>query len=174
MPRIHPFALTAWLLIGLPTAADAHAVGAEARLKGDRVEVDAYFDDDTPADDAAVVVTDAGGKNVAAGRTDARGQWSFPTPPGGEYKVAVDAGGGHRVTVALTVPAAPLGAGSVVSGGPTRAEFTGPMRFVWSAVGLAVIGVGTRAIRGLMRSGRRPTPTHGPVAPAAPGRESAR
>ena len=46
------------LLVALIAAAPAHAhaLGATAKRVGDRVEVEAYFSDDTPARDAAVMV----------------------------------------------------------------------------------------------------------------------
>ena len=37
--------------------ASAHGIGVEAKLKGDRVAVEAFFDDDTPAADSKMVVT---------------------------------------------------------------------------------------------------------------------
>ena len=42
------------LLVCLPAFACAHGVGAEAKLKGNEVVVEGYFDDDTPAQDAKV------------------------------------------------------------------------------------------------------------------------
>ncbi len=47
---------TVFLLV-LPSAAFAHGIGVEAKLKGDRVAVEAFFDDDTPAADSKMVVT---------------------------------------------------------------------------------------------------------------------
>jgi hypothetical protein len=125
---------------------------------GTRVEVEAFYDDDTPAGNARVAVRDGAGKRIADGRTDAQGRWTFDRPPAGQYEVAVDAGGGHRKTVKISVPAAaPAGGetpagnsgpgestatppGEVVSEGPTRGEFT---RTRWLNVG---IGLGAIAL----------------------------
>jgi len=89
----------------LPGVALAHAVGVEAKLKDGKVNVEAFFDDDTPAQEAKIIVTDADGKTVAEGKTDKTGRWSFPAPAAGKYKVVVEAGPGHRATTTLTVPA---------------------------------------------------------------------
>jgi hypothetical protein len=74
-------ALLLWLLFA--GSASAHALGVEARLKDGRVVVEAFYDDDTPARDARVVVRDEDRTAVAEGRTDGDGRWSFATPPAG-------------------------------------------------------------------------------------------
>jgi hypothetical protein len=88
------------------SSAAAHNLGAECKLRGANVEVEAYFDDDSPARDAKVHVLDQEGKTVAQGRTDAQGRWTFSTPPPGRYRVAVDGGYGHLAEVKITVPSA--------------------------------------------------------------------
>jgi nickel transport protein len=131
--------LALFVALVLADRASAHALGAECKLVGDRVEVEAYYDDDTPARDARVSVRDTGKQVVAEGRTDSEGRWSFARPAAGSYEVVVDAGAGHRVEVKLTVPgAAPAAVPQTISTGPTREEFTS---FPWSkvALGLAVI-----------------------------------
>jgi hypothetical protein len=153
------------LTLAASRPAPAHDLGAECTLRGDRVEVEAYYDDDTPAGDARVRVLGAGGEAVALGRTDARGRWSFPRPSPGGYRVLVDAGGGHSTTVKITVTSdpkaepqtartpsdacdccrdeAPTPAAVVVSAGPGLAEFT---RTRWPR---AAAGVGVVALLGL-------------------------
>lgn len=143
------------LLLALLTVSPvlAHSLGAECRLRGGRVEVEAYYDDDTPAGGATVRVLDADKREVATGRTDAQGRWTFAVPPPGAYTVIVDAGAGHRTTRKLTIPGGAAAAGPV-SDGPPRAEFT---RFPWAG-----LGVGVGVIAGLAALGyalaRRKTP----------------
>jgi len=151
------FAVAAVLVL-VPSDAFGHAIGVEAKLKGDRVAIEAYYDDDTPGADAKVTVIDGDGKVVAEGMTDAKGNWSFPIPSPGKYRVAVDAGGGHLAKTTITIPPgsvttspAPTGTASttdvgaapevVVSDGPTREETTGPRRWLMAGVGIALIGV---------------------------------
>jgi nickel transport protein len=150
--------LAACVVLAIPETADAHAIGAEAKLKGETVSVEAFYDDNTPAADAKINVTDQAGVAIGEGRTDAKGVWTFPAPPPGQYKIAVDAGAGHRTSVALTIPAAVATPGPpgdepvTVSEGPTRTEFTGPMRLLWATIGLAIIGGGTWVLTRVMRA----------------------
>jgi hypothetical protein len=143
-------ALASWPAWGL-----AHDLGVEARLKDGHVHLEAYYDDDTAASEAKVRVTDTDNHLVTSGRTDEKGKWVFPAPQPGRYLVTVDAGGGHRVTIRLTIPQGakpPDGkeagtvsqeqqsAAEVVSEGRTREEFT---RFPWARLlmGLAAIAL---------------------------------
>jgi hypothetical protein len=117
----------------------AHALGATCRLHGNRVEVEAYYDDDTCACDAVVTVLSSRKEKITEGRTDDNGRWSFAAPPPGKYQVVIDAGAGHRVTRQLIVPGAGPSAQDAVLE-PTREEFT---RFPWLKLSL---GVGTIAL----------------------------
>jgi nickel transport protein len=156
------FVVVATLFFAAPSTVSAHGIGVEARLKGDRVAVEAFFDDDTPAADAEVAVTTENGAVVAEGKADAKGMWSFPAPAPGKYRVTVDAGGGHRAKTTITIPARPAAAQSttpsegaapatdtevVVSDGPTRAEMTGWQRWLMAVVGVALIGLFTWGVR---------------------------
>jgi nickel transport protein len=136
----------------------------EAKLKGDRVAVEAFFDDDTPAADAKVAVTTEDGRMIAEGKADAKGMWSFLAPPAGKYKVTVNAGGGHVAKTTITIPTRPAAMPTpptpddtapvsgaepemVVSDGPTRAETTGWQRWLMAVVGVALIGLFTWGVR---------------------------
>ena len=173
---VHEARDEAALLAALPAGAHElpHALGAEAKLKGDRVEVEAYFSDNTPARDARVTVQDAAEKTVADGRTDDQGRWHFARPAAGKYSVIVDAGDGHRARIAVTIRTGETGTtttttttappgdadcdcctdGVTVSSGPSRAEFT---RWPWErvALGLSLIALAAFGWRAL----RRPVPT---------------
>ena len=158
------------LLLGLTLAprASAHALGAECKLVGDRVALEAYYDDDSPADGARVRVEDGGKQVVTEGRTDARGGWSMPRPGPGRYTVVVDAGVGHRTQLAFTIPApqststpdavAPPEPAVTISEDRTRQEFTA---FPWLklAIGLAVLG-GLSAAFLVSRRLQRPGPSN--------------
>ncbi len=146
MPRTLTVAVALAAVLGGAPRAAAHALGAECRLQGGRVELEAYYDDDTPARAAKVRVEDGARRVVAEGKTDAEGRWSFAQPAPGRYRVLVDAGVGHRKEVDVTIPAAPGDPVATanqppvtVSAEPTREEFT---RFPWLklGIGLGVIG----------------------------------
>jgi nickel transport protein len=154
--RAAAFAAAAVLFTAGP--ASAHALYAEARLRGDTVTVEVFYSDNTPARDAAVSVRDKGGQEVASGRTDDEGRWSFPRPAAGKYAVTADAGAGHRVSVPITIPTdtvlkthTPAPDEVIVTGGPTREELT---RFPWlrAALGVAAIG-GLAALLWLAKRG---------------------
>lgn len=139
------------------SGADAHAVAAEAKLKDGRVTVEAFFDDNTPATDAKVVLLDETGATAAEGKTDNSGKWSIPAPAPGKYKVIVDAGAGHRASVALVIPAPTPGDSSpevTVSQGATRDEITGPARWLWAGSGIVAIGLATGLIMFVLRRRR--------------------
>jgi len=156
-------------LIALATAlllsphANAHALGADCRIRDGRVVLEAYFSDDTPARHAKVEVKDASGNVIADGKTDDEGRWSFALPTSGSYQVAVDAGMGHRTTVALSVSQEQLAAGGAeksegvrVGTGPDRERFT---RIPWLRVGLGlgVIGALTVGLHLWLRRPKAPT-----------------
>lgn len=148
MPRFLP-ALVA--LLALPALAPAHAVGVEAKLVGDTIRIEAFFDDDTPAQGAKVVVHDGANALVAEGETDATGGWAFAVPPAGKYTVRVDAGDGHATTTTVTVPAHPVAAETAISAGASRAAVTGWQRWAGAGVGLAGIAAGTVVVRRRLR-----------------------
>lgn len=159
----------ATLLVALLTAprADGHALGAECKQNGNRVELEAYYDDDTPARDARVRVEDTDKKVVGEGRTNGNGRWPFAKPAPGKYVIIVDAGAGHRTQLKITIsssgetpslsasgskneececcadPASPAAGGSqdsiTVSDGPRRDQFTGS-HWLQISIGLLAIG----------------------------------
>lgn len=143
LKRVAPAALATAAFLGLAIPARAHNLGVECRLGAKEVVVEAFYDDDTLAEGAGVKVTDAEGREVAAGKTDGKGRWSFPRPAPGHYRVLVDAGAGHRTTQKLAVAgsaAPPGGPATRVSDGPSRQDFT---RFplVKVAIGLGAIAL---------------------------------
>lgn len=110
--------------------AAAHGLGVQCRPRGEQVEVEAYFSDNTPARAATVRVTDGEGAVVAEGLTDGDGRWRFPKPTAGRYQVTVDAGAGHVTRVALS--------SQLVSEGPSREEFTA---FPWLKITIGVVAL---------------------------------
>jgi hypothetical protein len=118
----------------------------DCTLRDGKVEVEAFYDDDSPAAKAKVQVVDLNEKVVASGATDASGKWTFAAPPPGRYEVRVDAGAGHRARKKIEVPAraappesqtTPAPAENITDG-QTRADFT---RVPWVNVllGLAIL-----------------------------------
>lgn len=142
--------VTAMFVLLPVAAARAHDLGAEARLVAGHVLIEAYFDDDTPARDAKVTVTNADKQQIADGRTDSAGRWSFPAPGPGRYTATIDAGDGHKTIVAVTIPAQ-RDTTAIVSDGPPRSEFTKP-RWIGLGVGMLLIAVTAIISRMYLRS----------------------
>jgi hypothetical protein len=137
-----------WLVIfASPATAFAHALHVEARLKGNQIRIEAFFSDDTPAQNARVSVANKLGEEVAAGKTDETGVFTIPRLAAEHYVVTVDAEDGHRTKVTVTIPSdaalrartsTPAETEVVVTEGPTRSE---RRRFPWLrvAIGLGAV-----------------------------------
>ncbi len=151
----HFSALFAILLFA--ARASAHDLGATARIERGRVFVETYFDDNSAPHDAHVIVTNGTGQVVAEGRTDGEGKWSFAVPPPGDYRLTIDAGGGHKTVVPLTVPGEGAGA---VSHGPPRKEFA---RTRWLGLGIGIILIAAIVVAAKLwgRTTRRNLPSTG-------------
>ena len=144
---------TLFLSAMAPANVFAHAVGVDCKLVGGTVQVEVYYDDDSPGVKAKVQVRNADDEVIADGVTDKEGKWSFAAPSPGIYMVHVDAGAGHRARKRSTVPEPKSAAettptpdrtddpskADTISDGASRAEFT---RTPWTkiAIGLTVIG----------------------------------
>jgi hypothetical protein len=98
--------LAAAVLVALLSAGrtSAHDLKAMVELQ-DPVKVEAWFDDDTPAQQARVQVVNVSGEEVAAGLTDDRGVWTFPKPGPGRYRISIESIG-HKTDVRFTIPGA--------------------------------------------------------------------
>jgi hypothetical protein len=128
--------LSVTLLLAAVSPVLAHRLIVDPKIDGDRIRVEAYYEDDTPAQNALVTVF-RGEQKVAEGRTDDKGVWTCPKPAPATYTVQVK-DSGHAGSKVLVIPD-PSAGPSVVGGEPeTREEKT---RTPWGriAVGLALI-----------------------------------
>lgn len=154
-----PLALALALLVILPQQALAHALGISCQIVAERVEVEVYFDDNTPASEAAIRVLDANGQVVAEGRTDSQGRWSFSIAATGKYHVEANAGAGHRARKEIVIEtgrSADVGQENAPVPVPKdREEFT---RFplLQIVLGLAIIGGLALVLRFILRARRTP------------------
>ncbi|HEV3144067.1 MAG TPA: carboxypeptidase-like regulatory domain-containing protein [Gemmataceae bacterium] len=148
------FATVAFAAAIVPRAG-AHSLGAECRLRNNQVELEAFYGDDTPARHANVEVRNTAGDMIAEGKTDNDGRWSFPLPAAGDYQVVVDAGMGHRTTVALTISQEQLATGQGGIAGSIRNQFT---RTPWLriAMGLAIVALLGLVFQMWLRRSREP------------------
>lgn len=90
--RLPLLVVTCWL--ALTTSAEAHKLCLKAEKRQGKLYVEAWYDDDTPADRAKIKVTQSD-QLVLEGVTNERGVWSADCPPTGAYLVEANDGGGH-------------------------------------------------------------------------------
>lgn len=119
------------LLLSFHLSSHAHDLGIEVKVRGDKVELEVFFDDGTPAALAPIKVTTSNQTLLVEGKTDAEGRWSFSTPEPGHYRITADAGPGHRRSVDLTIPASI--SNETMTQGTPRSEFT---RTRWKGLAL--------------------------------------
>lgn len=91
------------LLILLVAAAPAfgHKLLVQPKVSETQVRVEAYYEDETPAQHAKVEVW-RGDEMVASGTTDDTGVWTFAKPPAGTYEIRVK-DLGHAARLALVI-----------------------------------------------------------------------
>ena len=139
------------LLLILPASGFAHALHIACTVNDDKVAVEAFYDDDTPAPKAKIQVVNDQGEVIDKGEADERGLWSFKRPAPGRYEVRADAGAGHRAkrTIQIGMAAsASVDSDSTkrqtievkesISAEPTREELTATP-WLKIAIGLVVI-----------------------------------
>ena len=129
--------LIAAALLAWSSPAFAHRLHVEARLtENDQLRVEAYYDDDTPAQDARVTIR-LGEQLVAEGKTDDKGVWTCPRPEPGTYTVRAQTAG-HGATTTLEVPQPT----AIAAPPPSDDDRASRTRTPWGrlAAGLAIIG----------------------------------
>jgi nickel transport protein len=132
-----------------PVRADAHGMHAKVDVTNDPARLDAYFDENFPAEFADVTVTDADGNVVLTGKTDGRGVWTFPRPKPGTYVLTVKEPDGHVAKRKFTVAGADEQAEQTV--------YTGRRLNKWVGLTIGVVGLlGVSGVSWLLRRrGRR-------------------
>ena len=128
--------LAATVLLAGSSPAFAHRLHVVAKVTGEQVRVEAFYDDDTPAQEAKVTVA-LGEQTVAEGRTDEKGVWTFARPAPGTYTVRAESAG-HAAKETLVA----AGPDRVPAAEPTAAdERARQTRTPWArlAAGLTVI-----------------------------------
>ena len=87
----HVAALSILCLAASPTFAHRLHVSSPTPV-GPNLRVEAYYDDNTPAQEARIAVK-SGETIVVEGKTDERGVWTFPLPAPGNYTVTAESTG---------------------------------------------------------------------------------
>jgi nickel transport protein len=143
------YSVTVALFVVLTSPAFAHKLELVARLVGDQLRVEAFYADDTPAQEAKVTVS-IEGKVVADGRTDEKGVWTCPKPAPGTYSVRVESVG-HAAKETLVIADAAQASDAVSSA--AEPESTAPSessaRFAKTATPWRRIALGLGLIAGV-------------------------
>jgi hypothetical protein len=138
MPRLLALAVA---LLACPLVASAHGLMmSDPKVKDGTVTVEVFYDDDTPGADAKMRVLNLAKEVVLEGTADAKGVWSFPALPPGDYVIRAKTTDGHAAKTDLYVPK-PTDPPSEPPAGPTRADLTGPTRWLFAAGGVLLISV---------------------------------
>jgi len=147
------FLLPLLLVILAPAGVCAHSIDMEWKQIGERITIEAFFDDDTPVRSGRVQILDGKNEVVVSGATDVSGKCTLRAPNPGQYQLVVDAGAGHRKQRGITVvgtlpvesptvepPIEPAANTVVSSGGADRQQATG---FPWdrAAIGCGIIAL---------------------------------
>jgi nickel transport protein len=139
------------LLFVFVAPAFAHKLCVEPKFVGDHIRVEAFYEDNTPAQEAKITVRN-GGAVVAEGRTDEKGVWTCTLPPG-DYTVKAETLGHVADPQPVTVAEKPAESPSSVES-DDHADKT---RTPWGriALGLGII-VGAAALGLLFKRALRP------------------
>jgi len=112
--RYRQAVLACALLFATASPAFAHRLMADCKVVGNQLRIEAFYQDDTPAQEANVTVR-SGDVVIAQGQTDEKGVWTCPKPAAGTYTVRVESTG-HAATETLVI------AESEDGNNPTAAE----------------------------------------------------
>lgn len=147
----------------------AHKLIVDCRIDGDRLRVEAYYDDETPAQQAKIVVEDEQKKVVADGRTDDRGLWSCPAPVPGKYVIRAESVGhvGKKTLViddsaATKTPSDSRGANQTISAressSPAEPNQRESTQTPWLRIGIGFVVIALLCGTLLLIRRRRPHP----------------
>ncbi|MCE9529871.1 MAG: hypothetical protein K8T89_01825 [Planctomycetes bacterium] len=126
------------IALGITAApAHAHRMMLEVKLKDQRLRVEAFYDDDTPAQLAKILVENAQKDIVVQGVTDEKGVWNCLIPASGEYTIRAEARDGHFAKERLTIP--PTGTEISPALVPPSREETTQTPWLKMAIGLGLI-----------------------------------
>jgi len=135
--------LIAILLLSIP-----HNLCAKVEIQGPNLRIEAWFDNETPADGAKVKLL-LNKNTLKEAVTDERGLCTIPAPGAGNYTIDINAGGGHRTEITFTIEAA---VDEQTAGADKESVFQ--RRWLGTAIGLGIILALTLAARRFVAQSR--------------------
>jgi hypothetical protein len=121
------------LLCVSAATAEAHGLHVHTELRGNQLRIEAWFDDDTPAEKAKVKIVSEK-IVIREGLTDEKGLWFTEALPPGKYQIQVDAGAGHRRDVEFNMTEKDASG----TAGPTKGEVK-EQQWIGVVAGLLII-----------------------------------
>lgn len=101
-PGVISIAAAAWVFAFLVSPfAYAHRVDVSAWIQGGRVYTESYLGHNKRVAGGTIQVYDLSGTRLVEGKTDDKGQFSFPRPKMGDLRIVLEAGMGHRAEYLL-------------------------------------------------------------------------
>ncbi|HMO35608.1 MAG TPA: carboxypeptidase-like regulatory domain-containing protein [Gemmatales bacterium] len=131
-------------LISAADPALRHKLCAVVQMAGDKLQIEAWYDNETPAENAVVSLF-LKNKQLQQSRTDERGICTLTIPPAGDYRVQVEAGGGHRTELVFSI------AMEILADDSDSKETVSNRRWWGMLLGIAIIGMATALGRRLLR-----------------------
>ncbi len=96
---VFPLSLVLFL-IAVPRA-NAHGINVTARVEGDRVLTESYFNSKIKVIDGQIKVYGPSGEQLMEGKTDANGLFSFKIPQETDLRIVLESAMGHRAEYVL-------------------------------------------------------------------------
>ena len=96
---VFPLSLVLFL-IAVPQA-NAHGINVTARVEGDRVLTESYFNSKIKVIDGQIKVFGPNGELLLEGKTDANGIFSFKIPQETDLRIVLESAMGHRAEYVL-------------------------------------------------------------------------
>jgi hypothetical protein len=121
-----------------------HKLCAKLDIKADKLIVEAFYDNDIPAEKAKVTLKQQQ-KTLAEATTDERGLCTLAIPPAGDYLLDISAGGGHRTEVTFTI-----GAETIAEAGDSKSGVSNK-RWWGATVGVLLIVIATVLARRVLK-----------------------
>jgi len=144
--RILRFCLAVPAFFAVASPAFAHKLQIDWRISDKRLHIEAFYDDNTPAQQAMITIKNDKNEIVASGKTDEHGVWTCAAPTAGKYTARAETAG-HVAQESFMAPAAPLSQPASNSEPPsktaTREEETATpwLRIVFGCAAIAILFV---------------------------------
>jgi hypothetical protein len=117
--RILRFCLAFPAFFAVAPPAFAHKLQIDWRITDQRLHIEAFYDDNTPAQQATITIKNEKNEILASGKTDEHGVWTCTAPTAGKYTARAETAG-HLAQESFLAPEAPSSQPSSNSEQPSK------------------------------------------------------